>query len=48
MSIRTRRFALELTSAYVFLRLPFIGQAFVSLDGAKWDRWSTLRATGEV
>ena len=48
MSIRTRRFALELTAGYVFLRLPFVGQAFVSRDSAQWDRWSTLRATGEV
>lgn len=45
-----KKFQLELGLRSVFVRLPWIGQAFIA-PGSGWsavDRWATLKMTGEV
>ncbi|WP_337996269.1 hypothetical protein [Oleispirillum naphthae] len=50
MNIKIGSFILETYSNGIFLRLPLIGQAFISRDPGfrAWDSWSALRASGEV
>lgn len=50
VSINFRFFAFELNASSLFIRLPFIGQAFLSTTPGftSCDSWRTLRATGEV
>lgn len=46
----TRFFFLEIDGLTAFIRLPFIGQAYINpLPGrSSWDSWAGLKACGEV
>ncbi len=50
MRISISAFTLELTLASIFIRLPFIGQAYLDAHQrvALWDSWGELRRCGEV
>ena len=43
-----RRFIIELHRRSVFVRLPFVGQAFIGRGMTSADGGRTLKATGEV